>query len=216
MFKLDNLSTLGESMKNQIVLTSTITHAQRQQVANLFLEAFPKKFSGLWLFSRKPVEALPVLSAAIRSQDGIYALRNDEVVGFIGLESGSNFYTHLTYQALRNGFGVFGALWRRVAYSIFRLFHGKTNPRVLHIDPIVVSESARGLGIGSRLLDAALERGKNLQKESVILEVVDTNPDALRLYKRKGFLAIRVQDLGWLAKGSGFQRIIHMANPLRS
>lgn len=48
----------------------------------------------------------------------------------------------------------------------------------------------RGIGIGARLLEAALDRAHARGAKTVFLEVGLTNPPALRLYARAGFVEI--------------------------
>ena len=70
------------------------------------------------------------------------------------------------------------------------------SPDLLLMDGIAVSETARGKGIGTRLLRAIEDHAQHLNKRSIRLDVIDTNPGARRLYERFGFEAHKSQSLG--------------------
>jgi ribosomal protein S18 acetylase RimI-like enzyme len=53
---------------------------------------------------------------------------------------------------------------------------------------LVVSPEARGRGVGSALLDAVEMRLRELQIEDMLIGVITTNADAMRLYERRGAL----------------------------
>lgn len=56
-----------------------------------------------------------------------------------------------------------------------------------YIDTICVSEKARGLGIGTKLLQFAEENGKQLGFDKISLNVELEKTDARRLYERMGY-----------------------------
>lgn len=59
-----------------------------------------------------------------------------------------------------------------------------------YIDTICVSEKARGLGIGTRLLHFAEQKGKELGYEKISLNVELEKHDARRLYEKIGYRTI--------------------------
>lgn len=66
----------------------------------------------------------------------------------------------------------------------------------LLMDGICVDSSARGLGIGTALLEAIKAEAKTRNLAQVRLDVIDINPRARALYEREGFVAGPVQRLG--------------------
>jgi ribosomal protein S18 acetylase RimI-like enzyme len=56
-----------------------------------------------------------------------------------------------------------------------------------HIDQMGVTPTRRGQGVGSLLMDRALEIGRNLGANTVSLGVAAFNEDARRFYERYGF-----------------------------
>lgn len=64
---------------------------------------------------------------------------------------------------------------------------------------LAVLPEARGQGIGSMLLDAVEVRLRELRIEDMVIDVITTNTDAMRLYERRGavpFLTQFVQRVG--------------------
>jgi ribosomal protein S18 acetylase RimI-like enzyme len=49
-----------------------------------------------------------------------------------------------------------------------------------------------------------------LGKEKMTLEVVDTNPEAKKLYERKGFVVTKIENIAFLTIRAGFRKVIHM------
>lgn len=88
---------------------------------------------------------------------------------------------------------------------------------VLLMDGIAVSETQRGQGIGTRLLSAIEGHAEKLQKRSIRLDVIDTNPGARRLYERFGFEARKTSSVGPLKHLFSFggstemQKKVHMS-----
>ncbi|SEH47750.1 Acetyltransferase (GNAT) family protein [Halopenitus malekzadehii] len=61
------------------------------------------------------------------------------------------------------------------------------------VDALFVRPDDRGRGIGSRLLDRGEERLATMGVETVALEVLASNVDARRLYRRHGYQPHRVE-----------------------
>lgn len=58
-----------------------------------------------------------------------------------------------------------------------------------YIDSVVVMSSARGQGVGQALLKAAEARAQQENRHVIGLNVDDSNPEAMALYQRLGFVA---------------------------
>ncbi len=61
------------------------------------------------------------------------------------------------------------------------------NDHVLHVQALVVAPDARGTGLGSRLLTAAIEEARRRGVIKLGLRALSNNPGAIRLYARHGF-----------------------------
>lgn len=192
------------------ITTNSINESQKNEVAKMYYQAFSKKFSSLWIFTKDEKEAINVLVKSIRYENGIYVLEDHKVLGFAGLEKGDGYFAPLNYKSFSDTFNLFGASWRYVAYKIYRIFHGKIKGEVIHIDPIVVSSHVRGKGIGTRILKRIFQMAKELKKNKIVLEVVDTNQEAKKLYKRIGFKVVKEAKFSLLTRNAGFDKVFQM------
>jgi ribosomal protein S18 acetylase RimI-like enzyme len=62
---------------------------------------------------------------------------------------------------------------------------------VLHLEDLIVSQDARGLGLGTKLLDEVVKYGNQLGVKRVSWEVLDWNEQAIALYEKKGAKILR-------------------------
>ena len=65
----------------------------------------------------------------------------------------------------------------------------------LHLEDLIVSEACRGLGIGSKLLDAVVNFGKEKAVKRICWEVLDWNEPAIKFYESKGANVMRNWDV---------------------
>ena len=66
---------------------------------------------------------------------------------------------------------------------------------VLHLEDLVVTESARGAGIGSRLLDEVVRYGYEAGVRRISWEVLDWNEPAIKFYEGRGARVLRDWDV---------------------
>ena len=69
-----------------------------------------------------------------------------------------------------------------LTYTRFSTWKGQ----VLHLEDLIVSESMRGQGIGSALLDRVVQHAADLAVKRVCWEVLNWNTNAIDFYKAKG------------------------------
>jgi GNAT superfamily N-acetyltransferase len=69
-----------------------------------------------------------------------------------------------------------------LVYTRFSTWKG----RVLHLEDLIVSESMRGQGIGSALLDQVVRFADELKVKRISWEVLDWNTPAIEFYEAKG------------------------------
>jgi ribosomal protein S18 acetylase RimI-like enzyme len=74
-----------------------------------------------------------------------------------------------------------------LVYTRFSTWKGT----VLHLEDLIVSESVRGHGIGSALLDQVVLHAANKGVKRVCWEVIDWNAPAIEFYERKGANVMR-------------------------
>lgn len=66
---------------------------------------------------------------------------------------------------------------------------------VIHLEDLIVKESHRGRGIGSRLLDEVVRYGRDRGVKRISWEVLDWNEPAIKFYEDKGANVMRDWDV---------------------
>ena len=78
-----------------------------------------------------------------------------------------------------------------VGYAVLRLSPpGATwalGDRIGELESLAVAEECRGRGVGTALLEACREICRELGVTHWVVDVVDANRDAIRMYERHGF-----------------------------
>jgi len=100
--------------------------------------------------------------------------------------------------AAERGEGYLGYAFVRVRPTEFATSWSASDP-LAELSILAVLPQARGQGIGSALLDAVEARLRELGVEDMVISVVTTNVDAMRLYERRGavqFVTELVQRVG--------------------
>lgn len=65
----------------------------------------------------------------------------------------------------------------------------------LHLEDLIVTQSMRGKGIGSMLLDKVVAHGKKIGVKRIGWEVLDWNEPAIKFYESKGAHVLRDWDV---------------------
>ncbi|HET7715409.1 MAG TPA: GNAT family N-acetyltransferase [Bauldia sp.] len=93
-----------------------------------------------------------------------------------------------------------GRLWRGADLSAIRAMHGDDVVGLISWRPdpgdweiVTVDSLASGVGLGSRLLDAAVEIARRAGAKRTWLVTTNDNLDALRFYQRRGFCIAAVR-----------------------
>jgi GNAT superfamily N-acetyltransferase len=71
--------------------------------------------------------------------------------------------------------------------QLYPSFSSLSMARVFILNDLFVTEEARGRGVGSALLDAAVEHGRRVGAVRLVLQTEVTNKPAQALYERKGW-----------------------------
>ncbi|MEL6915288.1 MAG: GNAT family N-acetyltransferase [Pseudomonadota bacterium] len=181
----------------------------RAEVARLFLEAFgPKLAPALGTDPR----AAAFIARCLRPGFAFSASEGGRLLGVAGIKTARGGLITASYADLRASYGPLSALWRG---AILDLFERKLEPGVLQMDGIFVCETARGQGVGSKLLDAVLWTARMNRYAEVRLDVIDSNARARALYERYGFEEIGRMRAGLLAPLMGFREATTMAMPVQ-
>lgn len=79
-------------------------------------------------------------------------------------------------------------------YNRYSTWKGK----ILHLEDLIVSQSMRGSGLGTALLDTVVKYGYELGVKRINWEVIDWNEPAIAFYEKKGAKVLRDWDVVWL------------------
>lgn len=187
-------------MEPQFSIVKGFSEPHLSTAASLYDAAFGAKYG---IAIPDTSTRLKVLEESFCLEFCMAAFHGEELVGIAGVKTNDGSFTGgFPFSMLKRHLGWWGACR---ALLILAMFNRKTTEGELLMDGICVSPDWRGHGIGTRLLDAVLQLGRDQGSTSVRLDVIDTNPNARRLYERVGFVVVRTERfpyLKWLLKFS--------------
>ncbi|GJM15128.1 MAG: molybdopterin-guanine dinucleotide biosynthesis protein MobC [Thermodesulfobacteriota bacterium] len=187
-------------MKTAIHYQLGLPESCRIRAAELYEEAFRQKFAPIVKSRKKLIE---ILTDCIKPEFAVVALKEERLVGLAGFHNrGSSFTGGGSASSIIKKLGLFKGLWAIALFTI--LYERKESQDELLIDGIVVDPSMRGQGIGTRMLETLFKYATNEGFDSIRLDVVDTNPDARRLYESQGFVATKTDHHPYLKPFLGF------------
>ncbi len=209
--KVKEALTVGytrNKLETDINITTKLPGEMMNQAAEVYYSGFKQKFDGLLMIPRTREQALHILKESMDCSMGIYALDDGgNLVGLVGLGCKGRGFVKYRWRLLLQEFGLLGAILRK----LIKFFEAPALRKdQLRIEGVVISEGAQGQGIGSALLHAVFERARRQGYKSVCLEVINTNPDARRLYHRLGFKDKGRVYFGLLTRQAGFTFIWRM------
>lgn len=172
----------------------------RAPAAKLYFEAFSGKLGGLLGRDGRGVR---FFERVLDPDFALAAVTADEkkLLGIAGFKTEEGAMTGGDLSDLAAIYGWFGTLWRTPILML--LERDRTDGQLL-MDGIAVVPEARGMGVGSALLEAIIAEAAQRQLEGVRLDVIDTNPRARALYERFGFVAQSTEQLGPFRHVFGF------------
>lgn len=185
----------------EILIRPGFDESQRIRAAELFWQAFRGKLGKLM----GPDDRAIHFFAQSLDPNFVFTAQDSSgcLLGMAGFKTSDGTFADGTFDDLRQVYGTWGAIWRALTLSIFER---PVAPDVLLMDAICVSADARGLGVGTRLLDRIKEEARQRGLTQVRLDVIDTNPRAQALYEREGFKAGPVQSAWPLRRVLGFNQ----------
>ena len=182
---------------------------QRAVAAALYDEAFKRKLAPM---IPDDGQRRAVLADCLDPQRGVVAVLDGQLVGLAGFHYDERSFTGAGgWGTLFEHLGLWGTLRAAVGFA---LFERTPEPDELLMDGICVAAEARGQGLGTRLLRALCDHGRELGLARVRLDVIDTNPGARRLYEREGFVAGETVRVGWMRDIFGFSASTTMTKAL--
>lgn len=193
-----------------VVIERGLPQDLRDQAAAIFEEAFGSKMHTVVRHADKRME---FMQRSFVPENCVIARRGEALLGLAGLSTrgqphaGGLMGASWDFRPYRGLLGWFGAMW---AVWGNRLAAHRPRADELYLDGIAVSPGARGLGIGTRLLDETALIARDLGKSFVRLDVIDTNPRAQALYERVGYKVTSVRSFRYQERGIGFGGMISM------
>lgn len=189
-FVISNLAELGDE--------------EARQVADIFVEGF---YDSLRIFSADSGKLAKALMHAMVKEQFFVALEEGKVLGMFAYSAGRKRPFRFNRAVLRRELG-----WLRgtLFYNLVRQELEKPlelADRQCYFEAVATAKEARGQGVASRLNDELVIR---LGYEDYILEVVDTNIAAIRLYEKLGYVEFRRKPQRWFRKQAGFNARIYM------
>jgi len=182
--------------------------SERERVGSLYWKAFRRKLGPAFTSDATGRE---IIQAAVRPDRMLVARIGGEVAGVCGYHEGGAGAADISWSGLRARLSLVAAVR---AVLVLSVLSAQKRANVLILDGICVHSDKRGRGVGTVLLDAAVDHAQSQGLKGVQLSVVDTNPRAEALYRRLGFETITTESLGLLAPLYGFNRYTTMERKL--
>ena len=182
----------------EIIITNKVNDEQFAQALEIYYNAFEQKIRPLL----KPKEkAICIYSYAIHPNRVYYALKNGKTAGIIGLQYDDLDFLSYRFDFIKRQYSFFRSLYLYIILNIMKM---KLEEYTIRIDSIAVDDQCRGQGIGKILIDKVIEIAKNRGFKEIILEVVNTNPRAKKLYEKMGFKEKKHIKFYFLTRSFGF------------
>ncbi|MGO3708191.1 MAG: GNAT family N-acetyltransferase [Mesonia hippocampi] len=172
-------------MKKEIKLRAA-TPNDAIQVAPLIIQAM-EDLAAKFVGSQDPYDAIPLFTHFFKNTENQYShahcivaeLDNTIVGSVVGYDGGS-------LQAYRAPFFDYVLANYQQDFKNHN-FGDETQANEFYIDTVSVSSKHQGYGIGSKLINAIIEKATNEKHKKVGLLVDIDNPNAKKLYTRLGF-----------------------------
>lgn len=181
-------------------ITIGIPEHNREEAAVLYWEAFGEK---LGFVMGPKYQALMFVRSVLRPDHGICAHGEDgRLLGIAGFKTVNGALVGGEFHDLRR---VYGWVSAAIRITLLAALERDTENERFLMDGLFVAPEARGLGVGTALLDAIADEAKRRGYDQVRLDVVDTNPRAKALYRHVGFKEVRTVKTGMLRYVFGFR-----------
>ena len=195
-------------VEDVIEIRSGLPESYRREAAVIYYKAFAQKMEP---FIGSQEQGVPILERCFDTGMAIVALDHDRLVGLAELMYERRGFFDPQLSKFVREFGRVGGLARMIA---LRLFFSHPSDGELCLDDLAVDASMRGKGIGTRLIHAVFDFAWEREMRAVRLDVVDTNPDARRLYERLGFVPVRTWRCPFLFHRMGFSAFTMMVKEI--
>jgi ribosomal protein S18 acetylase RimI-like enzyme len=166
----------GES---ELIVTLGFNENERDTLADICWHGFHSKFD--WIYKSNVKLEKEAMRALLLSETTFVARLNGKVVGFLSFETLQTNRVNKELNEVMNRHQN----WRCI---FFMALEYKPKKDEFYIAMVAVSPEARGLGVGTKLLQKAYETARDMKLKHVTLYVIEENEAAKRLYNREGFV----------------------------
>jgi len=191
----------------QFAKASELTFDPRAQMAEIFAEGFYDQ--GIKFFSKDKAK-LARAFAHMFILDGFYvALDGQTIMGFVGVAEKKPPPIKLDKRILIRGLGFLRgrlAYWGLNRFSVNNPYPFDMDTQTASIEFVATAPAYRGRGVATQLLTHAMQ---DFAFKKYVLEVVDTNPGAISVYEKLGFVEFQRKPSP-APKRSGFNYFIYM------
>lgn len=191
-----------------------------QDIACILANTFSKKIQHIWIMTSDKEKARHLIQNHLNSNQCIVERLDGKVVGVCSIETKTTQpFIDIPRDSFHNEFGFAGGTWRFLAYQIYKATQGTFSEEMIHIDLLAVNPSTRGKGAGKSLLNKVETLAARIGKSQLVLEVVDSNPQAKSLYERQGFQTRKYDKMNLLfnqfTKRAGFKGFYTMTKEIK-
>jgi ribosomal protein S18 acetylase RimI-like enzyme len=183
---------------DQVEIRLGLLQRHQRQAVNLYYDTFARKLAPL-VGARD--RGIALVEKIIDPRQAVVALLQDMCVGVAGLQYNNQRFINPRLLAFVQELGWWRGLPGCIAY---RFFDSSPRNSELQIECLAVLPAMRGKGIGTLLLSAIAHHAKATGFSAMCLEVIDSNPEARRLYERQGFVPTRTLHYPYLRRIAGF------------
>jgi len=184
---------------------SDLTFDPRPQMSKIFADGFYDH--GLKHFSKDKAKLAKAMEHIFDLSAFYVAVENEEILAFIGCTAKKPPPIKLDKKILIRELGFIRgriAFWGLNKYMVNHTYPFELSPQTGSIEFVVTATEHRGKGVAYGLLSYVMEVS---QFEDYVLEVIDINATAIRLYERLGYSEIKRTPA---IKGSGFNFFVYM------
>ncbi len=177
---------------------------------DLFLNAFGSKFYPILGDGEITKE---LVKSSINTTSCISAFENGDLLGILAVQEKNKSFVDISFDNIKSSYGLIKGMIKAVLLSLFMY---KPDDKEIHIECIAVAISARGMGIGTRLLNELFSQASDECIQKVTLEVINTNTKAKSLYEKLGFHIEKASNIWPLNKiiGWSFDKVFKMSKSI--
>ena len=190
-----------------MIINKNLPEKFREEAVRLFLYSFWDKFGGTLKNKEK---AKNLIKNSMKLENIIYVEEQGELLGFVTINSyREGACIEPKFEEIKKIYSVVESF---IVYLKLLLFRHKSSEGEIYIEFIAVSEKARGMGLGTRLMDELLGYAKKNYYKKLTLLVVENNPKAKILYEKLGFCETGVWKTWWFKRvlKIGYDKIFAM------